>query len=618
MCGIFGAINFDGNFNKQDFDRFCQLTDLVSYRGPDSYGYKSINTFTKELSEFKFNVFLGHRRLSIIDLSSDGDQPFFSDNCWIIFNGEIFNYIELKNDLKAEGITFRTNTDTEVILKIYKKYGETGFDKFNGMWAFAIYDSEKNLIILSRDRFSIKPFFKYQTEKKLFFASEIKQLIPLLDKKMIEFETMQTFLQQGLLEIDNKTFFKGIERIEAKTNLLINLNDKSIKQNKYWDYSKNINHLSYTEAEEKFLYLLTESVRIRLRSDVSLGSLLSGGLDSSAITAIASQFTTDKLNTYSVVSSDKESNEEYFIDIFTKHYSINNKKLSVETKSINHLFDKVLFHQDEPFNYLIVLVHFQLIETLKNNSDIVVVLNGQGGDEVLLGYLRFYFFYLKKLIKQGKVYNFLNELISSLFNRTALWQFKINAAKRYLPEILLKDKVFLKKRNDLIEVWKFSDLREAQINDIDKYSVPYINRYEDRNSMAFSKEIRLPFLDHRLVDFLINLPPNFKLKKGWSKYILRSSLQNLPPKIRWRRDKKGFSLPEDYWLKTELKNVVFNNFNFNKSYLSQNDFIDDKLFLDYFYKYLNGESRIHFTDINRVLIAEKWAQLNFGNNNEIL
>jgi asparagine synthase (glutamine-hydrolysing) len=182
----------------------------------------------------------------------------------------------------------------------------------------------------------------------------------------------------------------------------------------------------------------------------------------------------------------------------------------------------------------------------------------------------------------------------------------------------LKDKVFLKKRNDLIEVWKFSDLREAQINDIDKYSVPYINRYEDRNSMAFSKEIRLPFLDHRLVDFLINLPPNFKLKKGWSKYILRSSLQNLPPKIRWRRDKKGFSLPEDYWLKTELKNVVFNNFNFNKSYLSQNDFIDDKLFLDYFYKYLNGESRIHFTDINRVLIAEKWAQLNFGNNNEIL
>lgn len=612
MCGIFGAIDLENKFNKNDFVKFCNLTDLVSYRGPDASNYKSYNTFDRAQSDNNFNLFFGHRRLSIIDLSSDGNQPLFSDDCWIIFNGEIFNYIELRDELKSIGLNFHTNTDTEVIIKIYKKYGHSGFDKLNGMWAFAIYDVEKNLLILSRDRFSIKPFFFYQNKNRFYFASEIKQLIPLLDNKEIEYETMQNFLQQGLLEIDDKTFFKGIKRIQAKTNLIINLSDKSIDTYKYWEYSDLQTDLSLKQTEEKFKELFNDSVKIRLRSDVSLGSLLSGGLDSSAITSVALNYIQEKLNTFSVISDDKKVSEEKFIDIFNHHFSVNNKKLIVDTNTIQDIIEKVLYHQDEPFNYLIVLAHYKLLKTLNDNSDIIVILNGQGGDEVLLGYLRFYFFHLKSLVKQKKFLDFGKELLFSFIKRTALWQFRINSAKRYLPKVLLADKNFLLNKTDLVEVWKFANLREAQINEIDRFSVPYINRYEDRNSMAFSKEIRLPFLDHRLVDFLVNIPPQFKLKNGWSKYLLRKSMTQLPEKIRWRNDKKGFSLPEDTWIKTELKNEILNCFRNKKSILSQNGFIRDDLFLSYYNRYLDGDSRTHFTDINRIFIAEKWARMNFG------
>ena len=614
MCGIFGAINFEGYFDQKDFYRYKELMDIVSYRGPDDADYKGFDFYSNENSDTKFNLFLGHRRLSIIDLSSDGKQPLFSDNCWIIFNGEIFNYIELKNELKSIGIEFKTQTDTEVIIKIYKLFGPSGFDKLNGMWAFAIYDVEKSIVVLSRDRFSIKPLFKYEKHNRLYFASEIKQLLPLLRTKEIEFQTMQIFLQQGLLEVDEKTFFKGIERIPPKTNFIIDLKKQTIAISKYWEYSDAIPEEKQTDIYEKFIELFTDSVKIRLRSDVSLGSLLSGGLDSSAITSIAANYYQDKLNSYSIISEDKRTNEEKFIDIFNNSVSIKNQKLKIDTDAIKENIDKVLYHQDEPFNYFIVPAHYQLLKTLKENSDIVVILNGQGGDEVLLGYLRFYFFYLKSLMKNRNYFTLSREIIFSLLNRTTILQFKLNSAKRYLPKILSEDKNFLTKRIDLIEVWKFKDLREAQINDIDKYSVPYINRYEDRNSMAMSKEIRLPFLNHRLVDFLVNIPVEFKLRNGWSKYILRKSFDKLPSKIKWRRDKKGFSLPEDTWIKNDLKGDIINSFSNGKSILANFNFINDKKYLDFYEKYLQGDKRIHFTDINRVFIAEKWAKMNFSIN----
>lgn len=612
MCGIFGAISFSENFNANDLAQFKKLTDLVSYRGPDASDYKGFSSKQKSIDNNNFNIFFGHRRLAIIDLSDEGVQPLFSDNCWIIFNGEIFNYIELREELKFGNCNFNTNTDTEVIIKIYKEFGEGGFDKLNGMWAFALYDVEKNKVILSRDRFSIKPLFFFRNKNKLFFASEIKQLLPLLDKRELELDRMKIFLNQGLLDFDDQTLFSEIKRVKPKTNLIIDLSTNEIIERKYWDYSKQPIEGSDEELFAKFYEQFNDSVRIRLRSDVKVGSLLSGGLDSSAITAAALKFTSNSIETFSVTSEDKKFSEERFIDSFSSYYKIINKKISLNTNYLKNNIDIVIQHQDEPFNYFIPVAHYNLINSLNENSDIIVILNGQGGDEVLLGYLRFYFFYWKKLLSEKKFFILAKELFLSLLNRTAILQFRINAAKRYLPQKLLNEKKFLVSKTELVNVWQYDNIRQAQINDIDYYSVPFLNRYEDRNSMAFSKEIRLPFLDHRLVDFLVNISPDKKMRNGWSKYILRKSFAELPPDIRWRRDKKGFVLPEENWLRTDFKEDIFNMFKSNNNLLTKMNLIDPDKFLSYYQKYLSGDRGIHTTDISRIYIAEKWLQKFFN------
>lgn len=612
MCGIFGAVSVSENFNANDFTQFKRLTDLVSYRGPDASDYRGFNSKERSIDNNNFNIFFGHRRLAIIDLSDEGLQPLFSDNCWIIFNGEIFNYIELREELKTRNCNFNTNTDTEVIIKIYKEFGESGFDKLNGMWAFAIYDVDKNKVILSRDRFSIKPLFFFRNKNKLFFASEIKQLLPLLNKRELEFERMKIFLNQGLLDFDDQTLFSEIKRVKPKTNLIIDLSTNQINESKYWDYSNQLIEGSDDELFAKFYEQFNDSVRIRLRSDVKVGSLLSGGLDSSAITAAALKFTSNSIETFSVISEDKKFSEENFIDLFSSHLKIFNKKISLNTNYLKNNIDIVLKHQDEPFNYFIPVAHYNLINSLNENSDIIVILNGQGGDEVLLGYLRFYFFYWKKLLSEKKFFILAKELFLSLLNRTAILQFRINAAKRYLPQKLADEKDFLISKSELINVWQYDNIRQAQINDIDYYSVPFLNRYEDRNSMAFSKEIRLPFLDHRLVDFLVNISPEKKMRNGWSKYILRKSFAELPPDIRWRRDKKGFVLPEENWLRTAFKEDIFNMFKSNNNLLTKMNLINPEKFLNYYQKYLSGDKRIHNTDISRIFIAEKWLQKYFG------
>jgi asparagine synthase (glutamine-hydrolysing) len=612
MCGIFGAINFDNYFDLKDFNKFRLLTDIVSYRGPDDSDYKGFDYINKKESNTKFNLFLGHRRLAIIDLSSDGRQPLLSENCWIIFNGEIFNYIELKNDLRSKGVEFKTQTDTEVIIKIYKIYGPSGFDRLNGMWAFAIYDVEKNLVVLSRDRFSIKPLFFYKDANKLFFSSEIKQILPLLKKRELELERMKIYLNQGLLDFDEQTLFNDILRVKPKTNMVIDLSKNEIVESMFWNYSNQKIEGSDEQLFSKFFDLFNDSVRIRLRSDVNVGSLLSGGLDSSAITDSALKFTANNIETFSVISDETKFSEEEFIDLFVSHYKIRNKKILLNTDSLKSNIDIVIQHQDEPFNYFIPVAHYNLIKSLNENSDIVVILNGQGGDEVLLGYLRFYFFYWRKLVSEKRFFLLLKELFSSLIFRTAILQLRFNAAKRYLPKKLLSEKEFLINKTELIKVWQFDDIRDAQIKDIDYISIPFLNRYEDRNSMAFSKEIRLPFLDHRLVDFLINISPEKKMRNGWSKYILRKSLNQLPDSIRWRRDKKGFILPESNWLRSDFKKEIFDLFSDKKNILTRMNLIDPNKFLEYYKKFLSGDKKIHHTDISRIYIAEKWLQRYFN------
>ena len=604
MCGIFAAINMEGTFNSGDLERFEQLSSITNYRGPDSNNSLTFNSFQKKSNKDNFNIYLGHNRLSIIDLSSDGNQPFVDDGCYLIYNGEIFNYIELKKDLEKDGVVFKTKTDTEVILKIYHKYSETGFDLFNGMWAFIIYDSKKNKIVASRDRFSIKPIYYYKNKTSIFFASEIKQLIPLLDKKTINKNVLFQFLQQGLLDIDEDTFFEGIKRITSKSNFIINLENKITSNNNYWEFKFNeiddINYLS------DFRDLFFDSIKIRLRSDVEVGSLLSGGLDSSAISLVAENLTGGNLSTFSVVSNDKNSSEEKYIDILRKRYNIKNTKLFINHKDILDNLEKVIYHQDEPFSTLSVVAQYTILGKIKKHTGIKVVLSGQGGDELLMGYLKYYFFYMKDLANNKNFVKLSIEILLSLLNRTVMLNSSFSLSKRYIPFLMKKNFNYLKFDGEIKNTWKFNNLTERQFTDIEKYSVPILTRYEDRNSMAHSIETRLPFLDHRLVSHVLNLKNDLKIKNGWTKYILRKSINELPEKIRWRRDKKGFTIPEDIWFKNELKQDVFSLF--QKSYLDKIEMIDKNLFLKYYDNFLEGSRNIHYSDISRVYIAEKWVR----------
>ncbi len=584
MCGIFGAINTTGFFNGPDFDRFAALTNLVAYRGPDDAGYVPLALKQADSRrEGLFDVFLGNRRLSIIDLSSSGHQPMSDGNgLWITYNGEIFNYLELRHELEERGHTFRTGTDTEVILHVYSEYGERGFDRLNGMWAFAIVDTCARRVVLSRDRFSIKPLYLFKAKGELYFGSEIKQLLPLLPARELNNSVMTAYLAQGLLDHGVETFFRGISRVSAGTNVIA----------------------SPKELVEEFRSLFLDSVRIRLRSDVKVGVLLSGGLDSSAVTTAVKLTGGDQLQTYSIVSEHEGHDERRFIDVMSEA-GVPNHKVPFRVDDVLDCLERVLYYSDEPFAGFSVIAQYQLFAAIKNNSDVTVLLSGQGGDETLLGYLKFFFFHIQLLLKANKYLDTMALLIGSAFHRTAVTQFRVSEARRYMRhnrrgvwQTMLRD-------IERTPVWQCGDIRSRQIADIFNYSVPALTHYEDRNSGAHSLEVRHPFLDHRLVNFAVNLPTEMKIHRGWTKYILRAALPEMPAALRWRRDKQGFLVPEELWLKRELVPVIRQRF--RASTLAALNILNDKEFLRYYDRFLAGTS-ITSSDIARVVIAEIWAK----------
>ncbi len=608
MCGIFGAINFNGFFDKSDYGKFVSLTDLVRYRGPDAAGYEVFNTKGTGTNNDAFDIFLGHRRLSILDLSQAGNQPFTDENgLWIVYNGEIFNYIELRNELVQKGHTFKSNTDTEVILHVYKEYGETGFDKLNGMWAFAILDIPKRKLILSRDRFSIKPLYFISVNDKIYFASEIKQLLPLLEKKELNAHIMFSYLSQGLLDHNDQTFYQGIHKIKPKTNVVIQCETGKIEEKQYWDYHPE-EQLSWADAVERFRELFIDSVKIRLRSDVKIGALLSGGLDSSAIAVVAHDLQHGNFETYSVVSEDKRYSEEKFINVLSKGKGIQNDKLYYKQNESLDAVEETLFHNDEPFGGFSIVAQYKIFEKIKKETDIVVVLSGQGGDETLMGYLKYFFFYLQELLKNGRVMRSFQQIFLSFMYGTVLTQFKYSDAKRYMPFLTKRSPPsFLNLENHYEPIWEVQSTMQRQRADVDKYSVPALTHYEDRNSMAHSLEVRLPFLDHRLVNFVLNLPAEMKIHKGWTKYILREAFYELPKEIRWRRDKQGFITPEEKWLKDDFKERISKVFT-TKSALEELGMINAERFLKYYEKFISGDRTIAYMEISRVFIAELWGR----------
>lgn len=554
MCGIAGILNFKKSLSVSVTD-LNKLIAPISHRGPDGSG-----TWIHPDGHVGF----AHRRLSIIDLSENGAQPFHRNDLGlsITFNGEIYNYIEIKEGLKQKGYHFKTLSDTEVILAAFKEYGYNCLDHFDGMFAFAIWDENKQELFCARDRFGEKPFYYYIDNERFIFASEIKQFWSLGIQKNTDQEKLARFINHSEVLDDSaleKTFYKNISSLKAAHSLICDKNLK-ITLNNYWNLdAMSINDkISFPEAVEKFTHLFNKSVSNRLRSDVPIGSSLSGGLDSSSIVyTVNKNFMKPQQEqyTFSARFRNYEKDEGEYIDaLLTELKNIKRYDVFLGVEQFEADIEKIIYHQDEPFQSASIFAQYKVMELAKNKG-VTVLLDGQGADELLGGYESFYIDYLKQLFynqpgiytTESKAYNVLHASKYGAIDLTKNDTLTLKLKRRVKRALNKKQAVPDNHFNSVLKEY----IQGAQLQQL--------LRYADRNSMAHSVETRLPFLNHELVEFCFSLPDNFKLKNGWPKYILRKGFdKKLPEKIVWRKNKVGFETPENNFLNSDaaLKKIL--------------------------------------------------------------
>jgi asparagine synthase (glutamine-hydrolysing) len=564
MCGIAGFYS-----EKQQPESGLQLLDKmlesISHRGPDYRGVLNDGA-----------IYLGHNRLSIIDLSAEANQPMERDNLVIIFNGEIYNYLEVREDLVKRGHHFKTSSDTEVILAAYQEWGTGCTDRFLGMWAFAIWDRTTKKIFCSRDRFGIKPFYYIFENGEFYFASEYKplKLVPAFDGRL-NFSQVSRGLQLGWVTYKDETYFEKIRELPAAHHLL--LENKELRISRYWDidFTKQIKG-SFEEKKERFRELFFDSLRLHLRSDVPVAATLSGGIDSSAIVSgISALYPEQVLNTFSVYYEGKHGvDERPFIKEVVNKYpkNINPVYYTPTEGELKEHFHRALHHADVPATGSSFMSQYFIMKSIAENG-IRVVLSGQGADDYLGGYMHSFYRLYADMLRKGKLLGFAKGLLqhkrlqefsagkamsvmaksifSTITDEGGLYRYEY---KKYFP-FLTDDR----DDNDVLPEEKGNNRLNAFLYQLMQLSsLPTLLHYEDRNSMAYSIESRVPFLDHRLVEFGFALGNEDKIHHGSTKYILRESMRpELPPAIADRKDKKGFVTPgEVVWLRGPLSYLL--------------------------------------------------------------
>lgn len=553
MCGIAGIYNFASR--PVDASKLRAMIDIQRHRGPDDEGIY-----------ISKNVGLGHCRLGIIDLSEQGHLPMSNreETLWCIYNGEIHNYIELREELEGYGYKFKSNTDTEVVIYSYDKWGEGCVNRFNGMWAFAIWDTNKRTLFLSRDRFGIKPFYYFRTEDSFIFASEVKSILKVISEaREVDYSEIYKFLSTGIFADSEDTFFNGIKSILPGHSVLIKDTDLIVRR--YWDINRIQVSSDKSRNREDFINLLQDSINLRLRSSIPVGSCLSGGLDSSAIVMLQSKVSRMPIKTFSIVWEEPECDERRYINLITEKISSIPYSIKPVPGDFFDTLDKIVWHFDAPSQGPGVYAQWYLMNLAKGK--VGVLLDGQGSDELLGGYYYYFFYYLKDLLKEGLLSKFIQEEreISALIKSSALkgvLRLLFPAIYETLrhnraESIFNKDFEERNRQTGLImrpgEGWG-GELNDKLYNSFTFDSLPSLLHYSDRNSMAFSMEMRSPFLDHRLVEFCMNLPFNYKINGIETKRILRDAMKGfLPVEILHRRDKKGFPTPVGKWFKLELR-----------------------------------------------------------------
>ncbi|MEI6815569.1 MAG: asparagine synthase (glutamine-hydrolyzing) [Bacteroidota bacterium] len=575
MCGIAGFID-PSLKNKEQADALLEnMLETIAYRGPDARG-----------KWIEMPVALGHNRLSIIDLSEGGKQPMHFEDYVITFNGEIYNYIEVREELIKKGYQFKSSSDTEVILAAYKEYGESCVNHFIGMWAMVIYTKSSGKLFASRDRFGIKPLYYIQSGDKFYFGSEYKPLkvAPVFSNEL-NLNQINRGLQLGWITYNDETYFEKIKVLPEGCNL--NFLNGKVNVYKYWDIDLNIKSpLSFVEKKTRFSELFSESIKLHNRSDVEVGECLSGGLDSSSIAcAINKIFPETPFKTFTVYYEGMDAVDErpWVNEVLKQCKNITPYYASPTDDEIASEFKNIVHHADIPIAGSSPISQYFVMK-LAGSKKIKVILDGQGSDEYLAGYMHSFYRQIGGLIRNLNVINALGVLSehkrqqgfsmtksADIFAKSILAGMKSEEDlyrmeyKHYFPFLPLNDgdTVSLNTKSG-------SRLNNFLYQLMFHTSLPHLLHYEDRNSMAFSIESRVPFLDHRLVEFAFSLNDFDKINHGETKYILRKSLSNLlPEKIANRKDKKGFVTPgEVKWLRGPLKFLLDGNFT-NLSMLNQ-------------------------------------------------
>lgn len=543
-----------------------RMRDEVAYRGPDDKGSVFLDNGGSGWAEVPpsgsgWQIGLGHRRLSILDLSTAGHQPMaYRGKFWIVYNGEIYNFPELRRELEALGHRFCSSSDTEVILAAYAEWGTACFARFRGMWGLVIVDLLRNEAILSRDRLGIKPLYLWEGPGVIAIASELKQFLVVPGfRTRLDPAAASEYIQTGY-EDPKRSFFQDVRPVQAGCWLSISL--RTLKQSggeSYWHPEQvQVSVTDSDEAGRLFAEKLRECVKIHLRSDVPVGCALSGGLDSSSIALLADAQRNNEgnaLHTFTVTFPGHRSDEREYVDAVLGHIHASPHFVTPTPEGFLEDFDRFLWIQDEPVGGFSQYAGYS-VARLTRQAGVPVSLNGQGCDEILSGYWQTYFLHLRDLWREGRVLELTSHFVGALLgdgNPTLVNQIPAMARRyraRTKPPIHVRfPHSAIKKRGEVLKnVLALSPL-SRRVHEIRSMFLPQLLKWDDRNFMAFSVESRYPFLDHELIELCLSFDPRVLYRHGWVKYPLRTGLRNtLPPAIVHRRSKFGFETPEGQWL----------------------------------------------------------------------
>lgn len=592
MCGIAGFI--DPGVNRDDATVLMRkMLESIAHRGPDNSTIWQHNGVT-----------LGHNRLTIIDLSDSANQPMERGDLTITYNGEIYNYIEVRKELELRGHRFSTQSDTEVILAAFQEWGKDCVERFVGMWAFAIYNKPENYLFCSRDRFGIKPFLYIHDGSKFYFGSEYKPLkLSQAFSNQLNQRQIKRGLQLGWVVYDDETYFDVLKALPEASNLIFKNGKISIE--KYWQPElRNKLSLSFREKKEQFYNLFEQSIRLHMRSDVEVGACLSGGIDSSSITStIGKIFPNVPFKTFTIYyEGEKAIDERPWVNSLSEKYPhIQNFSYSPGNEALTECFHRMCFHLDVPSNWSSDISQYYVMELARQHR-MKVLLDGQGSDEYLGGYMHAFYRLIGNEIRHLRWGNaaglfkdhvrtqgfsgaksfdvFSKSVLSALFSEQQLYQLEYNYFFPYLSKDGNKQAPF--------------ELRKMSSNKFDNFHyhlltrtlLPSLLHFEDRNSMAFSIESRVPFLDHRLVEFGFQLQNEDRIHKGVTKHILRESMRGiLPEAISNRSDKKGFTTPGANWLRGDMKYLLEQDFR-------QLDMLDQEKIKKMIQEFKNGNDKL--------------------------